>query len=299
MHGRLRVARQVRATLGASVELFDDQVRRDPTRDIPPGTAWSLLASGLLSERQIEVMVGCAPLAEKVLGKRDPSRRALKGRKLRREENLAFDTFLDNACRWLGVERPKVLVGEGGRGAVAVDAGTYWVPAERIGDNDPARARFWAGYVAGMVFADFAPYTWTDDATIHAFFRAVTARAGRGAGTSPFDDDLGSLLLATQRRQAVQAVESHMAVANEPFAWSAAAQRFCDRAALVSCGDVRTAVEELLVVLGWDRRIDNPRTREFVVADGRLRSLLLYAVGDDHFMARYESGLADRPFLFA
>ena len=80
--------------------------------------------------------------------------------------------------------------------------------------------------------------------------------------------------------------------------WSSVARRIADRAGLVMCGDLKTAVEEVIVASGWDHKFENLRTREVIVSDPRIRSLMLYAIGDEHFLARYESGLSERPFLF-
>lgn len=301
MHGRLRIARQVRATLGANVELLEEHVRRDPTREIQANSAWSLIGSNLLEQSDASVLLACAPLAERVFSRYAPTRKTLKGRRLRREEYTAFDTFLANACNWLGLAVPKVFVGDGGRGVTAFDLSNVWVPDDRISDANPLRARFWAGWTAGLLFSESVPFTWVDDTLVEEFFRGVAARSDIGDfGPTTLDDEIGSLLLMPQRRAATAAMGSSPEfMAAESRDWTLVARSFADRAGLIMCGDLRTAVEEVLVASGWDRKLENPRTRELVVGDPRLRSLLLYAIGDQHFLARYESGLSERPFLFA
>ena len=300
MHGRLRVARQVRATLGANVKPLDEHVRRDPSRELPSSTTWALVGSGLVTPEQANVLAAAAPLAERVLSRHAPSRKLLGGRKFRREEFAAFDTFLDTACRWLDVQRPKLVVGDSGRGVRPIDMQNVWVPEDRIGDQTPLAARFWAGWTAAVLFAELVPFTWCDGANVSEFFRAVAARAGGpGGGPSIYDEEMGGLMVLSQRRAAVSALQAHPEFADVDDDWARVTLEFADRAGLLMCGDLRTAVEEVLIASGWDRRVENPRTREFIVSDARLRSLVLFAIGDEHFLARYESGLAERPFLFA
>ena len=300
MHGRLRVARQVRATLGANVKPLDEHVRRDPSRELPASTAWALIGAGLLTSDEANVLSASAPLAERVLSRHAPTRKSLGGRRFRKEEFAAFDTFLDTACRWLDVQRPKLIVGDDGRGVRPIDSQTVWVPEDRVGDSEPLAARFWAGWTAAILFTELAPFTWSDGATAAEFFRGLAERAGvPGGGPSLYDEEIGGLMVMSQRRSAVAAIQTNPDFVQTERDWSIAALEFADRAGLLMCGDLRTAVEEVLVASGWDRRVENPRTREFIVSDARLRSMVLYAIGDEHFLARYESGLAERPFLFA
>ncbi|MFT6396643.1 MAG: tetratricopeptide (TPR) repeat protein [Bradymonadia bacterium] len=300
MHGRLRVARQVRATLGANVKPLDEHVRRDPSRELPGSAAWSLIGAGLYSQEEAAVLSATAPLAERVMSRYAPSKKSLGGRKFRREEFAAFDTFLDTACRWLDVQRPKVTVGDQGRGVRAFDLQNVWVPEERIGDSTPLAARFWAGWTAAMLFSEMVPYTWSDGRVVDEFFQGLADRANLPGGISgQFDEELSGLMVMSQRRAATSALQDHPEFMGVRKDWTVSAMKFADRAGLLMCGDLRTAVEEVLVASGWDRRVENPRTREFIVSDARLRSMVLYAIGDEHFLARYESGLAERPFLFA
>ncbi len=300
MHGRLRVARQVRAALGANVTLLDDHVRRDPTRELPANAAWRLLGSRMLSDADTNVLIAAAPLAEKVLSKYAPNRKTSRARRLRREEYSAFDTFLDNACRWLGVQKPRVWVGSDTRGVQAFDASNVCVPEDRIDDNNPARARFWAGWTAGLLFSELTSLTWVDAALAEDFFRGVAVKSELNfSGRSTFDEEIGSLMLTPQRRAAAAALEMHPGFLTNPKDLPHVAKSIADRAGLVMCGDLQVSVGELLVAGGWDRKLENPRTPEYIVSDPRLRSLMLFAIGDEHFLSRYESGLAERPFLFA
>lgn len=300
MHGRLRVARQVRATLGANVSLLDDHIRRDPTRPLQASAAWGLLGSRMIDAADVQVLTACAPLADKVLAKHGPNRKSVRSRRLRREEFSAFDTFLDNACSWLEVTKPRVWVGPEGRGVRAFDSNNIWVPEDRIADSDPARARFWAGWTAGLLFSGLASFAEVDAALVDDFFRGVANRSDLDfQAPSSFDEEIGSLLLIGQRRAAASAVEAHPGFVTQNREWPRIAMSIADRAGLIVCGDLQVAVQELLVASGWDRKLENPRTPDFIVRDPRLRSLILYAIGDEHFLARYESGLAERPFLFA
>ena len=298
---RLRVARQVRRSLGAEIEVTDGRVKRDPTRELEPALVWKLMGDGLFEDADLDVLRSSAPLAEKVFSQQAPSRRDHKGRKLRGEEFSAFDTFLSNCCDWLGVQKPKITVGVGEAAAQAFESGHYWVPGDRVADGDVLRARFWAGYIAGMLFTGLAPFSWVNDEMAKELLRAV---AIRGLGYeipegSIMEDDVSGLLLTPLRRQAAAALRDNLEVLERDFPdWGGSTTAFADRAGLISCGDVSVAIEEILMASGYRGDLASPRTRSMVISNHRTRSLLLYALSDDYYMTRYESGLGQRPWLF-
>ncbi len=299
---RLRVARQMRSALGANLEVEEERIKREPTREIEPTLCWNVVGSGLFDEPDLQVLQALGPLAEKALARNAPLRKHFRGRKLRREEFAGFDAFLDNATQWLGVERPKVSVGDETAPPQVLDTGHFWVPESRIGDDEALRARFWAGWIAGLTFTGLAPLTWVDDDLVRELLRGVAIRGLdlEPDGGSLLEEEVGGLLLTPQRRVAAAALREHVEILDRRDAeWVPGALCVADRAGLLVCGDVRTAVEEILFATGWDRKVEDPRTREMVVSDRRMRRLLLYAISDEYFMARYESGLGERPYLFA
>lgn len=300
--GRLRVARQLRRALGASVEADDTLIKRDPSREMEPDTAWRLLSESPLDRATVDVLQGTVGLAEKVLSRFAPSRKDVKGRRLKREEFAAFDRFLSGACQWLGVARPRVLVGEGSGGARALESAVYWLPADRVSDERPRSARFWAGYLAGMLFSDLVPYTWVDDALALDLLRAVADSSeldAPGARPSSLSDEVSKLLVRPQRRQAATALaEFPEILLQDAPGWGRGVVRLADRAGLVACGDLDVAIGEILFAEGHPGDPAEARTRQFVVTNERTRALMLWAMSDDYALARYESGLGERPYLF-
>jgi tetratricopeptide (TPR) repeat protein len=300
LHARLRVARQVRLVLGANVEPLDAGMRRDPGREIAPEVAWSHLVSDLLFPDEIEVLRGSSLLAEKVFHRMDPTVGQVATRRMNRAEFPAFTNYLETACRWLGVQVPGVWLAEPLRGARVLGVGKAWVNATRVADAEPLRARFWAGWIAGLVFSELAPYTWVDEPSVEDFFAAVAGAAGHGAGGTPaMAEEVGALMRMGPRRAAVSALDANPEfLSRRGRARAHHARCVADRAGYLMCGDLRTAVEEILGAIGWDLRIENARTRETILRDDRMRSLLLFAISDAHFLIRYESGLAERPRVF-
>ncbi len=297
---RLRVARQLRSALGANVETEEEWVKRDPTRELEADLAWGLLGRDILAEDERVVLQAFAPLAEKVFARNAPSRKQYRGRKLRGGDELsAFEAYLNTASTWLGVQPPKVMVGNDRFGAVALDAGTFWLSTERISNDTPLRARFWAGYLAALTFSGLAPFTWTDELGCRDLITAVASRTlgGEFVAASTLDDEVGGLLLTPQRRQAAAVLREYPEVAQRGGHWAETAVRLADRAGLLMCGDLRIAVEELLTLSSWDANVAEARTREAMVSDARISALMRYALSDDYYLARYESGLGQRPWI--
>jgi len=300
-NARLRVARQLRRTLGDTVDVHEDHVRRDPTRDLEPDLAWSLVGRGLADAETRDVLVAHVPLAEKVFAKQAPSKRDVRGRRLRADEFGAFDAWLGNACGWLGVPVPRVIVSDEAGPTRLVDGGTFVVPAARIGNDTPLQARFHAGRIAGLAFTGLSPLGWVDDYTVRELVYAVAIRAlhlDLPEGSS-LCDDVAGLLLTPQRRTAAAALRENIELLQDfPDGVSAVAERFADRTGLLLCGDLHVAVGELLHGGGWDPDVADARTRERVVGDGRISDLVRFSLDDAFYLARYESGLGQRPWLF-
>ena len=300
--GRLRVARQLRRALGASIEPDDALVKRDPSRELEPESAWRMLAEPPLDLASVGVLQGAVGLAEKVLARYAPSKKEFKGRRLKREEFSGFDRFLESACSWLGVARPRVIVGEGQGGVRALEAASYWVPAHAISDDHPRAARFWAGYIAGLLFSDLVPYTWAgDDAAVDMLLAVAESSDVRVPtdGRSTMTEEVSKLLLRPQRRQAAAALSEFPEVIEaRQGSWSTGVVRLADRAGLLACGDLAVAVEQVAVAEGWQGELAEPRTRQLLVRSERGRALLLFAMSDAYALARYESGLGERPYLF-
>lgn len=300
---RLRVARQLRQSLGAAITIDDALVKREPSRELEPELAWRILGDDALTSEAVHVLQGSVGLAEKVLSRFAPNRRDFKGRRLKSDEFSGFDRFLGNACQWLGVARPRVLVGEGHGACVSLDSSTFWLPASAVDDETPRAARFWAGHLAGLMFSDLVPYTWVDDALTKDLLVAVGVRGGLPAcegRSSALEDDVTGLLVTPQRRQALSALSTHPEVLSEARpGWRGAVLRVADRAGLIVCGDLSAAVREVARAEGFAEDLASHAGRRFVVSNPRVRALLLYAMSDHYFLARYESGLGERPYLYS
>ena len=297
---RLRIVTQVRRAIGMNVSAPNNRVKRDPTRELEANMAWHLLGSDLLKDDELDVLQGMAALAERVFAKDAPNRREYSGNKLRSDRYNAFSTFLDLACRWLGVERPKVFVGEQQGGAILLNSGQVWVSGSVIRDEDPIRARFWAGYVAGLIFTGLMPYAWSGDELTRELMRAVAIRGLHlhVPEGSALEDDVSGLLNHLQRKQAASALKNNLHIIDQyNVAWSTAALTFADRAGMLTSGDISIAMEEILTLTGWQGALNNERTREQVISTPRTRSLLLYALSDKYLNARFESGLSPKPLL--
>ncbi len=295
---RMRVAEQLRRALGAPIEASGEWLKRDPTRSLDAASAWSLLGRGLLDDAERAVLGAAAPLAEKVLariGSRHPVTRA---RKLRAGEARTLEGFAQASAAWLGIG--PLRLADDGTGTFH-DGGVVGVPLDRVGADHPVRARFWAGYAAGLAFSGMGAWSWTDDFGARELLRAVASRM-LGAST-PVSEQMGaevaSLLLTGARRAAAGALRDHPEVADAAgTGWASTAVRLADRAGLVFCGDLAVAIEEILVAGGWQGDLAEPRTREQVLTDTRTSTLIRWALSDAHFLARYESGIAPRPSLF-
>lgn len=298
---RQRVVQQLRRALGARVETNDDWIKRDPTRTIDAATAWSLIGRGLLDEAEREVLVAAAPLAERVLARIGPLRPEAKGKRLRGAEYAAFDAFVAAATQWIGAPTPKLLSDAVSSGVQFVEPVTVAIPALRVGVDQPARARFWAGFAAGMTFSGLGAYSWAEEFAVRDMLRALASRALNApyAASESMALEVGGLLLAGVRRAAAPVLREHIELLERTDTrYTMAATCFADRVGLVFCGDLSVAIEEILRSSGWEADVAEQRTREYVLADPRTTSLIRWAISDAHHLVRYESGLAPRPGLF-
>jgi len=298
---RLRVARQLRRTLGASIRTGETDARRETPRGLDPALAWELLAARLLTEPERAVLCAASPLAEKVFHRMAPSRKAHRGRRLRADEFPTFDAFLQESCAWLGAAIPKVTVGDGEGTARFLESGHFWISSSCLDDAYAPNARFWAGYIACMMFHQLGPLSWTQGHEARELIAAVGVK-GLGmevAEGALFAEEVGGLLVMPMRRQAAAALREHPeALATLSTSAGHAAVMMADRAGLVMSGDLTVAVSEVLRAEGWTHDLADTRTREVVLRMPRLRDLIQFALSDAHYVLRYESGLAQRPWLF-
>jgi hypothetical protein len=58
------------------------------------------------------------------------------------------------------------------------------------------------------------------------------------------------------------------------------------------------AASQVAMAEGWQGELAEPRVRQHLVRSERGRALLLFAMSDAYALARYESGLGERPYLF-
>jgi hypothetical protein len=163
-------------------------------------------------------------------------------------------------------------------------------------------ARFWAGYCAAVAFSGLAPLLWIDDRRMVELLRGVAIK-GLDMNVeqgSECADDVGGLLVTSQRRQSAAALRENLdMIERDDVAWSAIPQRLADRVGLIFCGDLSTAISEILHAEGWASNLSDPRTREIAVQQPRTAALMRYALFDDYYLIRYESGLSQRPWLFS
>ena len=299
---RLRVARQIRKTFGANVDTGDPNALRDPTQELEPAVAWRHGAGDLVSTADVETLRGMMPLAEKVLAKSAPNRRDYPAVKLRGDESAAFEAYLQGACGWLAIEPPKVVYGGHPDGVVGIEPRTFAVPAARVLPQNQLGARFWAGYTAGMALTGLVPLSWLDDQRVHDFVNAVAMKGLEMniPGGSPLADDVAGILLHSPRRAAAAALRDNPdLIRSTPAGVASLPSRFADRLGLVFCGDVAAAISEILVAEGWTGRLEQPQTQEVITSSARCTALMRFALSDEYYLLRYESGLSQRPWLFS
>lgn len=297
---RLRVARQIRRAFGANVDTGDPNALRDPTQELETAVAWRHGAHDLVSTADVETLRGIMPLAEKVLSRSAPNRRDYPSVRLRGDESAAFEAYLQGACNWLAIEPPKVVYGSHTNGVIGLEPKTFAVPAARVTPQNQLGARFWAGYTAGMALSGVVPLSWVDDQRVQDFIVAVAIKGldMQVAGGSPLSDDVAGLLLHSPRRAAAAALrENPDLIRGVPAGWSLLPSRLGDRLGLVFCGDVSVAISEILVAEGWNGRLEQPQTQEVITSSARCTALLRYALSDEYYLLRYESGLSQRPWL--
>jgi hypothetical protein len=297
---RLRVIRQLESVFGRNVELLDENIRRDPTRDLDTSSAWELVGARLSDVAAREVATAHAPLAERLFARYTSGRRHLKGRKARGEEFAGFEGYLAAACQTLNVQVPRVLAGDGARGVHVLESRSFWVEADRVADPNELTSRFWAGYIAGMTFTGWGAFTWADrDASRHL----LMAVAQRGLGRNVPDpgsmaDEVSGILLTAMRRSAAAALREHESLIGrndfDPGNW---AVRFADRMGLLMVGDLTTAVAEVLHAQEIDADFGDAEVMMHMASDPRILDLMRYAMSDRYHTLRYETGLGQRPLL--
>jgi hypothetical protein len=220
--------------------------------------------------------------------------------RLRGDESAAFEAYLQGACNWLAIEPPKVVYGSHTNGVIGLEPKTFAVPAARVTPQNQLGARFWAGYTAGVALSGVVPLSWVDDQRVQDFIVAVAIKGldMQVAGGSPLSDDVAGLLLHSPRRAAAAALrENPDLIRSVPAGWSLLPSRLGDRLGLVFCGDVSVAISEILVAEGWNGRLEQPQTQEVITSSARCTALLRYALSDEYYLLRYESGLSQRPWL--
>ena len=298
--GRLRVIRQIETVFGRAVELLDENIRRDPTRDLDASSAWELAGARLTDVAAREVATAHAPLAERILARHAQSRRQLKGRKARGDEFAGFEGYLAAACQTLNVPVPRVIAGDGARGVQVLESRSFWVEADRVADPNELTSRFWAGYIAGMTFTGWGAFTWADRAAAQHLLMAV---AQRGLGRNVPDpggmaDEVSGILLTAMRRSAAAALREHESLVGrhdfDPGNW---AVRFSDRMGLLMAGDLTTAVAEVLHAQDIESGFGDAEVMVHMASDPRVLDLMRYAMSDRYHMLRYETGLGQRPLL--
>lgn len=298
---RLRVAQQLRRTLGATVEGNDEWVKRDPTRTLDQAAVWGLLGQGLVDDADRVVLSAASGLAERVMARLGARHPANKGKRIKGGDYAAFEAFLAAAAQWVGGAVPKVSAAVTANGIHFIESGHVAVPAGRVGIDTPIRARFWAGFSVAMSQSQLGAYSWADEYSVRDMLRALAARA-LGAPYAASDEmsaEVGGLLLAGARRSAAPALRDHLEILDRSETnFTSTATWFSDRAGLVFCGDLAVAIEEILWSQGWEADLAEARTREHVLQDGRTSALIRWAMTDAYHLIRYESGLAPRPSLF-
>lgn len=290
--GRLSVVRQVRRSLGESVELVAAGNRREPTRTLEAATVWELLGAGLTDAAGRDVALAMAPLAEKVLSRLGSAGRSLKGRRVRMEDAGPFEHTLDAFSEALGSGPPRVLAGDGAEGIVAVDLRTIWAEAGLVESEDEGEVRFWAGYCAGLHFSQSAPYSWGDRSTSEQLLAALlvkgVGRTDRDPG--PLGDAVGSLILLPQRRAAAAVLAENLEVLESPFDPGQWGVQIAMRTGLLATSDAGLSLR-----LASSLVIDASNLVDAIVRSQDVRDLLVYALGERYQALRYESGLGPRP----
>jgi hypothetical protein len=296
---RLAVVRQVRRSLGETVELVESGVRRDPTRTVDPATLWELLGTQLGDSSSREVAVAMAPLAERVLARLAGVRRQLKGRRVRLDEPGTFEQALGLAGNTLGVTPSRVLVGDGADRALAIDLRTNWVPDIWLMDDSSLACRFWAGWCGGMQFAQGAPWTWADQQVAGQMLRALAARGlgKQDIEPGPFADDVAGIMLLPQRRAAALVLADSLEVLDgRPFAPGEWSEAMALRSGLMMAGDAGLALVCACAQSGVETsRMTQDALAVAVCTRPMVLSLLQFALSDAYQLLRYETGLGARP----
>jgi tetratricopeptide (TPR) repeat protein len=172
-------------------------------------------------------------------------------------------------------------------GRLEIEAGARW--AVRVGSDLPRRTtgreqRFLLGRIAARLRSRscLAELLAPDD--LAAWALAAARLAVGDAAADARAERLSTGLGRKARRTLAQPARALLARAPDPAAWRDAAARTADRAGLVLCGDVATAIELLL----RDGEADAPVRHGVAAAAAHpgVRALLVFAASDAHFALR-------------
>ena len=200
----LRTVRQLRKTLGHStpeVGLAERRALEEPLND---GVLYNLLGADMLSPRERFVLVESSGLAQRVFVKKGDLSNKTESTRYRAENFRYFDDHLRHACEMFGMEVPRLSVAVNGIYASTADGVHFLVPGPRITDDQPAAAKFWAGWVAAIAYSKLGAYSQLEDQDIRELLSAVAHRSGDEVAPSlrGLVDEIGALLWLGQRRSA-------------------------------------------------------------------------------------------------
>lgn len=294
---RLRSVRQIRRVFGHNTPEVGLAERRVLDAPIDANRLAELVGSESLSSRERFVLGETSALAFRVFGKRGEQAMKIEQARYRSENFGYFDQHLHAACEMLGVEVPRLNVAVNAAGAMTFDGQTFYVPGSRVGDDFPASAKFWAGWIAATFASKLGVYSQLEDRDIQELLAAVAKRGGLD-GVDDADlglyDEIGGMMNLTARRAAELALRAAPEVAQRSGGGrSTAIRAIGDRFGAAYCDHPGAALYEIVRVSGVPLT-GGPLVADELLATPRVLSLVRFLVSDRYLRARDGLGVGPR-----
>jgi|GEM_PF-7070014 len=201
---RLRTVRQLRKIFGHATPDVGLADRRAIDAPLQVDTLLDVMGKGMLNPRERFVLVESSKLASRVFSKKSVGGMRIEKDRYRAEEYGYFDEHLNAVCAMLNIEVPRLTVAVNGVAATTLDGASFYVPGPRIADDQPASAKFWAGWIAAMSASRLGLYAQVEDDDIRGLLSAIAQSAGDDVEPQWLEtaEDIHSLMWISQRRNA-------------------------------------------------------------------------------------------------
>lgn len=293
---RLRTVRQLRKIFGHATPDVGLADRRAIETPIPTDTLFDVMGDGMLNPRERFVLVESSKLASRVFSKKSLGGMRIEKDRYRPEAYRYFDEHLTAVCAMLDIEVPRLTVAVNGVAATTVDGTSFYVPGPRITDDQPASAKFWAGWIAAMSASKLGLYAQVEDDDIRGLLSAVADSAGDTVNPQWLEtaEDIHSIMWISQRRNAESAHRKAPEVAQDYGEGRAQAVRAMgDRFGAAYSDHPGVALYEVLRASGQTVR-DGRITSADLRSVPRALDLVRFLLSDDFLKLRTTLGIGSR-----